>query len=77
MERVLDVVVGMSDFQQIIVIGDGSVDGTCAKIRKYPVEIICFDNNRGNGATIWAGVKSARFPFVILLDADLTESRCL
>lgn len=70
-EPVLDVVTQMPDFQQIIVVDDGSVDGTYDKIKKYPVEIIRFDLNRGKGAAIWAGVQSARSPFVMLLDADL------
>jgi glycosyltransferase involved in cell wall biosynthesis len=70
-ESVLDVVTGMTDFQQIIVVDDGSVDETYAKIKKYPVEIIRFDLNRGKGAAIWAGVQSARSPFLMLLDADL------
>jgi glycosyltransferase involved in cell wall biosynthesis len=70
-ERVLDVVVSMPDFQQIIVVDDGSVDGTYDKIKQYPVEVIRFDLNRGKGAAIWAGVQSARSPFLMLLDADL------
>lgn len=70
-ERVLDVVVDMPDFQQIIVVDDGSVDGTYDKIRKYPVQIIRHQQNRGKGAAIWAGVQSARSPYIMLLDADL------
>lgn len=70
-ERVLDVVVDMPDFQQIIVVDDGSVDGTYDKIRKYPVQIIRHQQNRGKGAAVWAGVQSACFPYIMLLDADL------
>ncbi|ASS75608.1 glycosyl transferase family 2 [Tumebacillus algifaecis] len=74
-EQVLDVVVKMPDFQQIVVIDDGSVDGTYDRINKYQVESIRFDYNRGKGAAIWAGVKCARHPYVMLLDADLIGLR--
>jgi len=70
-EHVLDIVVRVKDFQQIIVVDDGSTDTTYARMSKYPVESIRFENNRGKGAAIWAGVQSARFPYVMLLDADL------
>ncbi|MFD2171315.1 glycosyltransferase family 2 protein [Tumebacillus lipolyticus] len=74
-ERVLDVVVKMPDFQQIVVVDDGSFDGTYDKIRSYPVESIRFEQNRGKGAAIWAGVQQARHPYVMLLDADLIGLR--
>jgi glycosyltransferase involved in cell wall biosynthesis len=70
-ERVLDVVVGMRDFQQIVVVDDGSNDGTYDKMTKYPVEIIRLEQNRGKGAAIWAGLQSARSPYIMMLDADL------
>jgi glycosyltransferase involved in cell wall biosynthesis len=70
-EQVLQVVTAVNDFQQIIVIDDGSTDGTYAKMKKYPVETIRFEQNRGKGAAIWAGVKSAHSPYLMLLDADL------
>ncbi|TCP58865.1 glycosyl transferase family 2 [Tumebacillus sp. BK434] len=74
-EAVLDVVVTMPDFQQIVVIDDGSVDGTYDKIKQYPVESIRFDHNRGKGAAIWAGVQFAQHPYIMLLDADLIGLR--
>ena len=36
-EHVLDLVTKADDFQQIIVIDDGSVDSTYDKIKQYPV----------------------------------------
>jgi glycosyltransferase involved in cell wall biosynthesis len=73
--QVLDVVIRMDDFQQIVVVDDGSTDGTYDKIKQYPVESIRFDHNRGKGAAIWEGVKFARYPYIMLLDADLIGLR--
>ena len=70
-EHVLDLVTQVDDFQQIIVVDDGSVDATYDKIKQYPVEAIRFERNRGKGAAIWAGVQVARSPYLMLLDADL------
>ncbi|HEU4965107.1 MAG TPA: glycosyltransferase family 2 protein [Bacilli bacterium] len=70
-ERVLDVVVPMSDFQQIIVVDDGSTDATYATIKKYPVDVVRHDTNRGKGAAIWTGLQATRTPYLMLLDADL------
>lgn len=74
-EQVLDIVVTWTDFQQIIVVDDGSTDGTYAKITKYPVEAVRLDVNRGKGAAIWTGLQVARHPYVMLLDADLIGLR--
>lgn len=74
-EQVLDVVVKMPDFQQIIVVDDGSTDGTYATIRKYPVDVIRHETNRGKGAAIWTGVQAARSPYLMMLDADLIGLR--
>jgi glycosyltransferase involved in cell wall biosynthesis len=69
--RVLDVVTQMDDFQEIIVVDDGSVDRTHEVAARYPVHVIRLERNQGKGAAIAAGVRAAKSPFLVLLDADL------
>jgi glycosyltransferase involved in cell wall biosynthesis len=60
---------------QIIVVDDGSADGTADIIRDYErrglvAGVIC-PRNGGKGAAIQAGLKRATQPYTIIQDADL------
>jgi glycosyltransferase involved in cell wall biosynthesis len=60
---------------QVIVVSDGSTDGTNDIIRRYQRErgivgIIC-PHNGGKGAAIAAGLRHASEPYTIIQDADL------
>ncbi len=66
--------------KQIVVIDDGSTDGTYkeiqkskAQVKKYgaEVKIIRFKKNKGKGAAIRAGIKKASGQIVVIQDADL------
>ena len=65
-----------SDRHQIVVVDDGSTDGT-AEIatevsRDLPhVRVVRHDRNRGYGAALQTGLRAARMPWVLLTDADL------
>jgi glycosyltransferase involved in cell wall biosynthesis len=65
-----------ADEYQIIVVDDGSTDGT-AQIaadvaRSVPhVRIVQHDQNRGYGAALVSGLRAARMPWVLLTDSDL------
>ncbi|MBN1764437.1 MAG: glycosyltransferase family 2 protein, partial [Sedimentisphaerales bacterium] len=56
---------------EIIVIDDGSNDGTAATLQKYgePVRYI-YQNNAGPGAARNNGIKAAQYEWVAFLDAD-------
>jgi glycosyltransferase involved in cell wall biosynthesis len=65
-----------ADGHQIVVVDDGSTDGTgdiAERIaRTLPgVEVVRHDHNRGYGAALASGVRAARMPWVLLTDADL------
>jgi glycosyltransferase involved in cell wall biosynthesis len=65
-----------SDRHQIVVVDDGSTDGT-AEIagevaRDIPdVTVLRHDQNRGYGAALVTGLRAAQMPWVLLTDADL------
>lgn len=66
---------------EIIVVTDGSPDGTADAVEELkrnqpeiPIEHIAFPKNRGKGAAVRAGFLSAKYDFVLMIDADLTIS---
>lgn len=67
------------DRHEIIVITDGSPDGTADVIdalvksrSDIPLTHIRFEENRGKGAAVKAGVLASHFETVLFMDADLT-----
>jgi glycosyltransferase involved in cell wall biosynthesis len=60
---------------EVIVVDDGSRDGTGAVAadlvaRHSEVRLVLHRQNRGYGAAVRTGVRSARMPFVLLTDGD-------
>ena len=61
--------------KQIIVVNDGSNDGTKNAISNLPVlsniKVINHSENRGKGAAVRTGIKNASGDYIIIQDADL------
>ncbi|MEQ9039519.1 MAG: glycosyltransferase family 2 protein [Silicimonas sp.] len=57
---------------EIIVVDDGSTDNTLEEARATGVRVLSNQVNSGYGAALKRGVKSARYEFVAILDADGT-----
>lgn len=72
---VLDAVLATPGVSQVVVVDDGSSDGTAAVAAAAGVEVVRLPVNRGKGAAILAGATAAREPVVLLLDADLVGLR--
>jgi dolichol-phosphate mannosyltransferase len=78
LSQVLDRVLALPLRPQVIVVSDGSTDGTNDIIRDYQnrgliTGVIC-PVNRGKGAAIQEGLKHATRPFTVIQDADLEYS---
>lgn len=55
---------------EVIVVDDGSRDGTAAVLDGLPVRVVRHPYNKGNGAAVKSGLRAASGDWVLLLDAD-------
>src|SRR3954462_5150497 len=65
-----------ADQHEIVVVDDGSTDGTRAEARRLAridpsVRVVTHDVNRGYGAALRTGISAVRQPWTLLTDADL------
>lgn len=69
---VLEVVCSYSAPKKILVIDDGSSDGTRSEAEKFPVEVFVHEKNLGKGAALQSGLdRAGPSPYWLFLDADL------
>jgi glycosyltransferase involved in cell wall biosynthesis len=55
---------------EILVIDDGSTDGTAARAREAGARVISHPYNIGNGAAVKTGIREARGRVIVMMDAD-------
>lgn len=60
--------------ERVVVVDDGSVDGTGAEARREGAEVITLGQNRGKGAALKEGLAAVDAEIYLLADADLQHS---
>jgi glycosyltransferase involved in cell wall biosynthesis len=65
----------VADAHEIVVVDDGSRDATAAVVERLAaddarVRLVRHERNRGYGAAVWTGLRSARLPWVFFTDSD-------
>ncbi len=74
LRAILDRVLGMSADKEVIVVNDGSTDGTADILKEYSsrgVVLLEHPGNRGKGSAVITGVRAASGDVVAVQDADL------
>lgn len=70
--KVIRVALAVPSIAEIIVIDDGSTDGTATAVLSHPkVKAVVLPKNMGKTWAVIAGVKKAKYDHLLLLDADL------
>lgn len=75
LRRILDFLDSRLDTFEVVVVDDGSIDGTVEVASKFPsppIQVLRLPENRGKGAALKKGVLASRGEFVLLCDADLS-----
>ena len=61
---------GLTGKYEVIVVDDGSTDGTAAIVKKFPVHLVRHGANKGYGAALKSGIRKAGGTKVLMLDSD-------
>src|SRR5215472_2113474 len=57
-------------WQELVVVDDGSSDDTAARAESAGARVIRHPYNKGNGAAVKSGIRTATGEFVLIIDAD-------
>jgi glycosyltransferase involved in cell wall biosynthesis len=57
---------------EVIIVDDGSTDGTRAAAARSGARVIRHERNRGYGASLKTGIRAARYDAIVISDADGT-----
>ena len=57
-------------FAEIVVVDDGSTDDTATRAETAGARVVRHPYNKGNGAAVKTGIREAKTPVILLMDAD-------
>ena len=75
--KLLEKVIGQPCVGQVVVVDDGSTDGSVERLQNFShpkLQAVFFPKNKGKGAAIRQGFELVTLPYVIIQDADLEYS---
>jgi glycosyltransferase involved in cell wall biosynthesis len=72
---VLNILLSLDGFSEILCVDDGSMDGTAAMLRRdFPrVQVLALPANRGKAGAVLAGAQHSTCDHLLLMDADLQQ----
>lgn len=73
--HVVNVLLSCSGIAEVIVVDDGSEDGTADAARNAGARVISFSENKGKGEALRCGVEASSAYFLLFVDADLHTLR--
>lgn len=72
---VLSVLTKCRALDEVVVVSDGSTDGTAEVARRFPCRVVELPVNQGKGAALRAGTAATEAEVLVFLDADLVGLR--
>jgi len=68
--HVVGAIAAAGPWREIIVVDDGSSDGTCTRAGSAGAIVVRHPYNKGNGAAVKSGIRRATGEYVLILDGD-------
>jgi glycosyltransferase involved in cell wall biosynthesis len=69
-ESVVTALRSAAPWQELIVVDDGSDDGTADRSRAAGARVITHPYNKGNGAAVKTGIRAASGAYILIMDGD-------